>query len=145
MAGGKRPADNETRFRMAMTDCEMAWRAGVSAAVVDAISWCRLFQRPPPVWLEYAVADIAKRQRTKAEAKRHYEAMVHYTRWDTMVQLCEWRKRLSWERRFEIASDLLAGTGAAGSPDTIAKSYKRVQRDFRAQRMAKYYVGTTRP
>ena len=48
----------ERRFGDHLAACETAWRAGIAQAVTDAVSWCRVYQQPPPVWLEQAVARV---------------------------------------------------------------------------------------
>ena len=50
---------------------------------------------------------------------------IHTVRW---VAVCESIERVGWDEAFEDASKHLAGTPAAGGPDTLETSYKLMQR-----------------
>ena len=141
----------ERRFAEHMSRCEAAWRTGVTAAFVDAVTWCRVFQKPPPAWVDEAAHQVVTQRQTKAEAKRRYELAIHFVRWDAVTELRKRRRELSesrndiepdmsWERCYEVAAQHLASTGAAGSAATIAASYKMVQADIKKGRGPQYYI-----
>ena len=56
--------------------------------------------------------------------------LVHYERWDAVVELRERGERLSWDQAFLAVSKVLKGA-AAGSKDTIEASYKKIQKGYR--------------
>ncbi len=51
----------------------------------------------------------------------------------------------SWDGCYALASEVLEGTTAAGSADTMAASYKVVQRDMRARHARRYYLSHKKP
>jgi hypothetical protein len=73
----------------------------------------------PPALFE-GLYSILLRQRPKNQTE-------HSTRW-ALVYYAHFIKKLSWPEAYKDASKRLAGTSAAGSPDTMKKSYGLVKR-----------------
>ena len=135
-------------FHEHMKSCEAAWRAGVTAAAVRALGYCRDYGHPPRDWLVAAIAKIARAKETPGEAKRRERDAVHYTRWDAVVELRDRRdefalrgdaRAATWDNVFEAVSELLEGTEAAGGPDAVRRSYELVKRDMDAGLGSKYF------
>jgi hypothetical protein len=104
------------RFEHQMTRCRNAWQAGVSLAVKEAVTCCRIYQRPPPEWLDLAVATVIDQRRSKEEAQQHYNDMLHYVRWDAVrelqaraAELCELALRRHRDERSELDLALIRG------------------------------------
>jgi len=140
----------QRHFAREIQACRRAFLAGVTPAIAEAADVCRLYDQPPPEWLCQAIGDLVQQRRTPAEAKRSLEDEVHYARWD-MVRECRERgleqKKSgddsvgTWERAYEKAADLLAKTAAAGTPERMAKSYMKVERDFReGHAVGRYWI-----
>lgn len=132
----------ERELRERLRRCEVAWRAGMSDAVIDAIALCERHQIPPPKWLCAAVRDLARR--ADRFAKRRRQDLIDYERYDAVVEL---RKRKgeaglenTWDEHFALVSEYLSGTPAAGGPDAIEKSYKKVRRLINSDQAARYYL-----
>jgi hypothetical protein len=124
-----------------------AWAAGVDVAVGEALRCCRQFRQVPPEWLEEAVIQLVTESPRKMAARRHRHAMdmVHFERWDIVNELRERKSSLpqgkTWDRAYDAASEMLRGTTASGSAESIKRSYKRVARDMReGQPAGKYLV-----
>lgn len=146
-AAAKRWRDRS--FYEHMKRCEAAWRAGVSLAVAEAVSICRIYQHLPPPWLDEAVAQIVEQKQTPAEAQEYLFNMKHYTRWDAVKELRERKaeflergdtRAATWDNIFSAVSEVLADTAFAGGRDAIEKSYKEVERDMREGKAAKYFT-----
>ena len=128
---------------------EKAWRDGLQLAVVAALETCRLYRQPPPEWVSGAVAKVVQGRMTKLERRRRRQNLIHYERYDAVV---EWRERrhelsklgddqrTSWERAYTAVSELLKGTPAAGSEDTIKASYQYVQKEIKAGRGGQFMI-----
>jgi len=119
---------------------ERAARAGSLPAVADAVADCAEFGVSPPSWLVQAVTKIvmlqlrapipgAKGRFSTREAVLRND-LVHYERWDAVVELRERDDSLSWKKTFVAVSEILKGD-AAGSKDTIEASYKKIQKGVR--------------
>jgi hypothetical protein len=129
--------------------CEKAWRAGLLLAVTKGLEICRLYRQPPPGWIVGAVAKVVKERMTKFERRRYRQDLIHYERFDAVRELRERRHELaklgdnrgaSWERAYDAVSDLLKGTRAAGSADTVKASYQYVQTEFKAGRAGRFMI-----
>jgi hypothetical protein len=119
-------------------------RDGGLTALLDAIAWCRRHQLPLPDWAAATVLQLLKAPDRLAKmigADRRYR--IHRTRWDMVAELRDRREELvrspahlepTLPAAFENASEALGGTEAAGAPDTIKKSWQRVERRFRKRR-----------
>jgi hypothetical protein len=89
--------------------------------LLAALTLCGPFQ-PLPDWLYRALRDQLSNRLPK-------EPNIHWARW---LMVREGKERgISWKAAYKYASERLAGTPFAGSPSTIAKSYKLVQGDIR--------------
>jgi hypothetical protein len=104
------------RFERQMTRCRNAWEAGVSLAVKEAVTCCRIYQRAPPEWLDLAVATVFDQRQSKQEAAQYCDDMVHYTRWDAVkelqaraAELCELALRRHRDKRSELELVLISG------------------------------------
>src|SRR5258707_1168783 len=72
-----------------LSACERAYRAGVMAAVSDAMLWCEAYDCTPPRWLCEAIAELVDLRTTDAERRERREAMLHYDRYDRVHELLE--------------------------------------------------------
>ena len=124
----------------------------VTAAFVDAVTWCRVFQKPPPAWVDEAAHQVVTQRQTKAEAKRRYELAIHFVRWDAVTELRKRRRELSesrndiepdmsWERCYEVAAQHLART----APPAARPRSRRATRWFRPTSKKGVVRNTTSP
>jgi len=116
-----------------MRDHEAAWRRGDARALSDVVGICGSYRRPLPQWARDGVRAFVEHHRSKPSKRDR----IHYTRWDAVQEIRDRKDELSslgygtkWTDGavFETASEALAGTEAAGSPDTVRASYMLVQR-----------------
>ena len=136
--------------------CERAWHAGSFPALMDVIALCKRYSRPLPQWAaDGALKALAERYEGAGGEKRgclaslkneHRQRYIHYSRWDAVRELRDRRRELAdrceptWDAVYENASKVLQGTVAAGGPDAVKKSYKRVAQAFREGRGAEYHM-----
>jgi hypothetical protein len=112
---------------------ELAFNVGDSKALRRAVEVCGGEKKPLPAWAERAVlALIDQGQRPKGVPAK---LDAHLTRWALVAELRDRSEELkdkgykpTWEAAFENVSKKLRGTKARGSPGTIKKSYRKVQR-----------------
>lgn len=132
-----------------------AWGDGSLSALVDAVKWCQRKSLPLPDWAANGVLQmlsVPDRKLTLADRRNR----IHYARWDVIRELRDRRHELkishpmpdgtksegykpTWESAYDNASEALAGTEAAGSPDAVKKSYQLVERLFRAGKGARFH------
>jgi len=134
--------DREEFYDRDMGHFKAAWFAGVDVAVGEALRCCRQFQQVPPGWLVDAVTQLVTEspRETAKRRKRHAADMLHYERWDCVNELRERKSELpegkTWDLAYDAASEMLRGTAAGGSPESMRQSYRRVARDLREGRHA---------
>ena len=114
-------------------------------AVDEAMKWAFAYWQPPSRWLHEAVEQLAHKQRTKDDANRAVsrakKAMRHQA-----VRDARWPDgrskphKLSFEKSYDRASEVLAGTMAPGEPETMKKHYGDVARDLREGRGGLYHM-----
>jgi hypothetical protein len=133
------PPGVQASYDRKLAGCEAGWAAtGDPLFVAEASTLARLHRQPAPAWLDDAVYRLAGNRRTKGHAKRAAEAAAHLMRYFAVRSAR--RAGLSWERAWERATEILAGTHAAGEPDTVRRSYIRVSRDTKAGRGVRYHA-----
>jgi hypothetical protein len=128
--------------------CEAGWRDTQDPlAVSEAMIYVHSHRQPPPRWLTEAVAMLADDHRGRAHAKRALEAMADSWRYQAVRDAKAERRagnlqgrKVSWEQAYGRAADVLAGTPASGSADTMKRSYQKVVRDLRAGRGGRYFT-----
>jgi len=126
-----------------------------------AIRYCDAYKVPLRAWMVKAIQSIlvdqmsphVTRKKMGRNAKIGTEARAnlrHYRRWATVRELHERKEELlkedpdfpkTWPDVYEAAAEILKNTSAKGSPDTIAASYKRVQKDMRDGKGGRYFSG----
>jgi hypothetical protein len=122
-----------------MKACESAWRAtGDPWAVAEAHTLTIIFRRVSPKWLDTAVWTLAEKSRGNASVKRADTTKRQVLRYYAVRDAHS--SGLSWAKAYDWAADALAGTAAAGEPDTMHKAYNAVARDIKEGRAARYYV-----
>jgi hypothetical protein len=127
-----------------LASLEQAWKQHHHpGALADATLICLAFRQPMPHWLAMAVFDLIETRMTPQERNQRDDNWKHFVRWQVVKELRERRHELladgddsgsTWERTFEAASDALQDTSAAGSAEAMKKSYKKVQREMKAER-----------
>jgi hypothetical protein len=118
---------------------ERAWRDGSPTAVLDALHFCWGHKRPPPDWLLTAVQDSISKQLSRRDRRNFHSDQIHYTRWDAVVEARE-RFGMTWPDAYAAVSELLKGTLAEGSEETIKSSYRLVQKDMRGGSAGRFYI-----
>jgi hypothetical protein len=114
-------------------------------ALLEAMQWCSRNQLPPPDWVWIRMSELLANpaRLTKLLKAARRDRRIHLPRWQLVKELQERRDELArpptnleptLPAAFENASEALRGTKAAGAPDTIKKSWQRVEREFRARR-----------
>jgi hypothetical protein len=114
-------------FERKMKSLEAGWReTGDPLIVQEATTLIRIYRQTLPPWLDEAVFDLTNKIRTKAHAKRAYEAHVRFKRYRAVADGNKLDK-LTWTEAYDQAARVLADTPAAGDPDTMRKSYAVVE------------------
>ena len=123
-------------------------------ALADAIAFCAREDRPLPSWASHgALAAIAAQLAAPAigrlgrHASReagHRSDMLHYERWSLVRELQDRADELqdiasTQEERYAAVARL-QGTAAAGSEETIKRSYLLVERAMGEGRGARFYL-----
>jgi hypothetical protein len=134
-------------------------------AIVEAIEFCAKYGKPLPTWLSEAVLAELKNNyfnagkgslgRLSRSLASDRQAYIHYWRWSAVEELRRRKEELkltpegagprrpflepTWEAAYENASNALKGTIAEGSPDTVKKSYQKVERATKKGEGARYY------
>ena len=145
------PPVMRARYDEKLALCETAWREGEPLAVAEAATLSHLYRQPIPSWIERAIIDLAMARRSKRQAKRHVDSIIHLQRYEAvrdfkaggmLVAGTEIRlpPATSWDAAYDSASEMLAGTPMAGDADTMKASYCRVRRDLKARRFGKYFT-----
>ena len=87
-------------------------------ALLGALFFC---EAQLPQWLFVALSDLL--------IARLLPIPRDWVRWNLVLTLRD-VSRLKWTEVFSKAAKLLDGTYAAGSPETIRKSYERIEREL---------------
>jgi hypothetical protein len=129
--------------------CEQAYRAGVTAAVSDAMLWCETYDCSPPRWLVDAVIKLEELRTTDAELDERREAMLHYDRYDAVQELAERalvRKEQLDGRPLRYLADVYARVAEhfGVSTKSIQRSCGIVEADIKAGHGAKYFQSLCR-
>jgi hypothetical protein len=125
-------------FERKMKSLEAGWReTGDPLIVQEATTLIRIYRQTLPPWLDEAVFDLTNKIRTKAHAKRAYEAHVRFRRYRAVADGNKLDK-LTWTEAYDQAARALADTRAAGDPDTMRKSYAVVRAHLNAGCGGKY-------
>lgn len=143
------PPGLRAKYEKQMEQCEAAWREGEQLAIAEAVTCTHIYRQPIPKWLEQAVVELAIGRRTAKQAKRYTEAEIRLQRYMTVRDLkldIDFSKGtvrritdISWDGAYEKAAEMLAGTQAAGSADTMKADYRRVQCDLKTGHSGKYF------
>ena len=137
--------------------CRKAWDAGNRAAALDALDDCAQLGGPPPPWLVEAARAVfvwAASQRqgpgqySTAKARAAMDA-IHYERWEAVIELRGRRRELlmrwsddrgmTWEKCYAAVAEMLEGTPAAGTEETIKRSYQYVQGTMRQGKGRRFF------
>ena len=137
------------RLSRLLDRCERGWRAGSLPALAEVVIICEGSSLPLPGWATRGVLDTISEQfagsadrrrgRTARRCEAYRQDMVHYTRWDAVKELRDRREDLSdiipptWEEAYSKAASILERTDAAGSEDTMKRSYQLVEREMQRQ------------
>jgi hypothetical protein len=136
------------RLEERLAACAKAARGGLKLALLDALVLCASHRRPFPGWLVEELVQLVDSSISPFDKKRRRQDMVHFTRWDAVMELCDRRDEFdrrgddrarTWEKRYAAVSDLFEGTPAAGEPATIKDSYQFVEREIRDGRGWRFY------
>jgi hypothetical protein len=125
-----------------------AFEAGNEWGLADAMTFCKNHSVPLPSWaLEAILARHADAyhgtyKRTGKWKRQFRQDMIDFGRAET-VQECREHGTL-WKVVYEIASKMLEGTGCAGKPDAIEKSYKRFCKRMKTEPWRYYIPQATR-
>lgn len=119
---------------------ERGWRAGVKAALIDAVEYCAENSLPPLPWISDGVRSLGTESTLPKPPGRgsHAEDVKDYVRFVRVFELKE-GDLITWEEAYFRASEMLEGTEYAGSPDTMKKAYQRVKRRM-GRNLGRYYI-----
>ena len=127
------PPDDETpeqarlrQFWRHQFEMQLNWRAGDPLAPAKALYACEALGMPPPLWLLKAVLEMTERRLSGAERRQYGDLTDHMRREQALREALG--RGMTWEAAQVAASDKLAGTDAAGEPETMQKSYNLVQK-----------------
>jgi hypothetical protein len=120
-------------------------RDGRLTALLEAMQWCSRNRLSPPDWVWIRISELLANPTRLAKLLKaaRRDRRLHFPRWELVKELQERRDELArppanleptLPAAFENASEALEGSEAAGAPDTIKKSWQRVEREFRARR-----------
>jgi hypothetical protein len=101
------------------------WRAGDVLAPARALFACKALSKPPPHWLVEAFLAMIERRLSDAERRQYGDFTRHRLRWQAVKQCRD--RGTSWDDSWLAAADMLAGTDASGSDETVRSSYKLIQ------------------
>jgi hypothetical protein len=133
------PPGVRSSYERKMERCEIGWRAtGDAWLIAEAMTLAFLHRQVAPAWLDEAVCFLADNSRGREHAKRAREAQVRSMRYQAVRDAH--RGGPSWEEAYERASEVLARTLAAASPETMHEHYKRVRRDLKEGHGGRYAV-----
>jgi hypothetical protein len=129
--------EHQRAFTQRLDQFKRNWQAGDLVAAAEAVRLCRMYRQPIPRWLEDAFADLVVRHIPDAEKRDRRTLNIHRKRWEAVQELRERQQQLleqfnddrgtTWEKRWKAVSEILDGTEAAGSPETIRASYKMIE------------------
>jgi hypothetical protein len=141
----------EQRRKRLFWDCmfgyRLAWQAGDSLAIARAVRVCQICHEPPPCWLTSATLELVDRRMSSVERRQQSALMVHMMRWRAVIGLRDPKRwlydhgkvagrcetllagapQLLWKDCWPGAAEILDGTEAAGSNETIRASYIIIQ------------------
>jgi hypothetical protein len=114
----------------------LAWLAGDTLAIARAVAACSRLHEPPPRWLEDAINTHIDRRMSAAEKRQQRDLASHLMRWEAVLLARggrPWDARnneggMPWDDCWPAASDMLAGTEAESSAETVRGSYKLIQK-----------------
>jgi hypothetical protein len=121
--------------------CQLAWEAGDSLAIVGAVHICQEFHEPLPRWLTDAITELVDRRMSGDERREQTDLKMHTLRWHAVMvlrgpkrlsydhgKLCEVDvPKLTWEKCWSGAAEMLEGTAFRGSAATIRASYMLIK------------------
>ncbi|HEY9080484.1 hypothetical protein [Magnetovibrio sp.] len=123
------------------------YKAGVIAALYDALQLARDSGQSPPEWaIEGALAVVGERLKfgftigkgAKGNELSNYQKnMSHFRRWQVVQRLRS--QGIKWDDVFIKATKYLKDTFAEAGPSAIQKSYSRVQSDLKDPEKALQY------
>jgi len=136
-----------------MAACEAAWREGEVLAIAEAMTWARAYNPHVPAWLEEAVVQLAIAVRRDQQAKNYAQAAIRLKRYmavrdlkfgrpvvaDGKLRYVPQVPKKTWPKAFVQASELLAKTSAAGSPDMMKDAYYSVRNHLDRGQSGKYF------
>jgi hypothetical protein len=134
-------------FWRLMFGCQLAWEAGDSLAIARAVRVCRIFHELLPRWLTRATMELVDCRMSPAERREQSALVIHTMRWRAVTglrdpkrwpydrgELSQRRKKLlvgapklTWEKCWSGAAEILDGTEACGSAATIRASYMLIK------------------
>jgi hypothetical protein len=125
----------EERLKHLLFACRQQWELTQSpTALIEAFGWLR---PRLPSWLEIAIIRALSAGRSKAQRKAQFDNERHAMRYLEVKHLK--RDETTWDQAYAQAAEALAKTSAAGEPETMAASYKRVKKALDAGEIARYH------
>lgn len=113
--------------------CRKAFEQGVLGALKDVLYYCNEYQKPLPQWAVSGLHSVLnaritgtgknKRGRNAKWETQYKQDMIDFARANTVQDCIE--HGIKWLDVYAVVKELLDGTFASGSENTIAKSYKR--------------------
>jgi hypothetical protein len=108
-----------------MFEQQISWMAGDTLAISKCLLTCRIHHEPLPRWLADATIALICNRMPAAEQRQQSDFAIHKMRWKAVRE--SRAQHMTWERCWPSASDMLDGTEAGGSEETIRKSYELIQ------------------
>jgi hypothetical protein len=123
------------------------YSGNVFGALRDVLYYCGEYQKPLPRWANLELQQLVdsiyfgtgekKKGRHSKRWREHKQDMIDFTRAETVIDCIE--HNVQWNEAYNVASIILKGTRAAGSADTMEKSYKRYKKRS-AETPGRYYL-----
>lgn len=130
-----------TEWVFSFSDIERAYKAGVPAALYDAVCYLREVQGPHgetlvPDWMWDGILAAVEKQidqpdatgpgRTGNKTAKYKANMVNWRRYKAVVDAKS--EGCTWDLAYETAHEILKGTVAQGEPETMKNSYQKVSK-----------------
>ena len=116
--------------------CKRAYSHGNKGAIFEAFLLCADHGEMLPKWLQLVLDDVIKEwlkrrgRNGRSWLDQYKQDMIDFWRYSAVEELRD--HGIRWadtdKNIYELASELLSGSGAQCSPDTVKQSYRRVKK-----------------
>jgi hypothetical protein len=132
----KPPDKSPERLKQLLFACRHQWELMQDpTALIEALGWLRPRLSP---WLEVGLVRTLSDTRKKGQRRAHLDGERHAIRY---LQVRHFKRdETTWDEAYAQAAEALAKTFAAGEPETMAASYKKVKADLDAGKINRYQI-----